>query len=127
VEAIGAVLDEIARELPTQIAVGVDQPPSASRIRARSAMESLSTRVIQIRPAHIGAASFAEVENFATFKDSLAGLTGHIERLLDEPPQPPAEAPANSAVTRLTDAPDPTLVLYSRPRTYPFSPPGCGS
>jgi hypothetical protein len=100
VEAIAAVLDEIARELPTHIAVGVDQPPPASRIRARSAMDSLSTRVIQIRPAYIGTASSAEVENFATFKDSLAGLTGHIERLLDEPPQPPAAAPANSAVTR---------------------------
>jgi len=113
VEAIAAVLDEIARELPTHIAVGVDQPPPASRIRARSAMDSLSTRVIQIRPAYIGTASSAEVENFATFKDSLAGLTGHIERLLDEPPQPPAAAPANSVVTRLTDAPDPMLVRYS--------------
>jgi hypothetical protein len=53
VEAIAAVLDEIARELPTHIAVGVDQPPSASRTRARSAADDLSARVIQIRPAYI--------------------------------------------------------------------------
>jgi uncharacterized membrane protein YccC len=113
VEAIAAVLDELARELPTHIAVGVDQPPPAPRVRARSAMDGLSARVSQIRPAYIGKASSAEIENFASFTDSLAALTGHIERLLDEPPQPPAAAPSNSAVSRLTDAPDRELVRYS--------------
>ena len=113
VDAIAAVLDEIARELPTHIAVGVDQPPPASRTRARSAMDALSARVIQVRPAYIGKASSAEIENFASFTDSLAALTGHIERLLDEPPQPPAAAPSNSAVPRLSDAPDPAVVRYS--------------
>jgi uncharacterized membrane protein YccC len=113
VEAIAAVLDEIAGQLPTHIAVGVDQPPPASRTRARSAADDLSARVIQIRPAYIGKSSSAEIENFATFKDSLAALTGHIERLLDEPPQPPVAARSNSAVPRLTDVPDPALVRYS--------------
>jgi hypothetical protein len=80
VEAIAAVLDEIARELPTYVAVGVDNPPPASRVRARSAMDALSARVIQIRPAYIGKASSGEIENFAAFIDSLAVLTSHIER-----------------------------------------------
>jgi hypothetical protein len=113
VDAIAAVLDELARELPTRIAVGVDQPPPASRTRARSAADHLSARVIQIGPAYVGKASSAEIENFPTFKDSLAALTGHIERLLDEPPQPPVAAPSHSPVPRLTDAPDPALVRYS--------------
>ena len=113
VEAIAVVLDEFARELPTHIAVGVDKTPPASRTRARSTLDNLSARIIQVRPTYIGKASSSELENFADFTDSLAALTGHIERLLDEPPQPPAAAPANSAVRRLTDAPDPALVRYS--------------
>ncbi len=112
VEAIAAVLDEIAREMPTHIAVGVDTPPPASRIRARSAMDALTARVLQVRPTYIGKASSAEIENFATFADSLAALTGHIERLLDEPPQPHATL-ASAAVPRLTGAPDPAVVRYS--------------
>ncbi len=38
VKAIATVLDEIALELPTHIAVGADATPSASRTRARSAL-----------------------------------------------------------------------------------------
>ena len=118
VDAIAAVLDEIARELPTHIAVGVDQPPPASRTRARSALDALSARIIQVRPTYIGKASSAEIENFASFTDSLAALTGHIERLLDEPPQPPAAAPSNSAVPRLSDAPDPAArPLFNKGRS----------
>ncbi len=113
VDAIAAVLDEIARELPTYIAVGVDLPPPPSRLRARAAMDSLSARVIQVRPSYIGKVSSAELENFASFTDSLATLTGHIERLLDEPPVPPSALASNTAVVRLTDAPDPAVVRYS--------------
>jgi len=113
VQAIAAVLDEIARELPTHIAVGVDQPPPASRTRARTALDALAARIIQLRPTYIGKVSSAEIENFASFTDSLAALTGHIERLLDEPPQPPATAPTNPAVPRPTGAPDRTIVRYS--------------
>jgi predicted membrane protein len=113
VDAHATVLNEIARELPTHIAVGVDLPPPASRTRARSAMDSLNARVIQLRPAYIDKASPTELENFAAFDDSLAALTALIERLLDEPPQPPAAALSNTSVPRLTDAPDPALVRYS--------------
>jgi uncharacterized membrane protein YccC len=113
VEAIAAVLDEIALEFPTHIAVGVDTPPPASRVRARSAMDRLVARVLQVRPTYIRTASSAEIENFATFSDSLAALTGYIERLLDEPPQPPAAVLASAAIPRMTAAPDPALVRYS--------------
>jgi fusaric acid resistance family protein len=112
VEAIAAVLDEIAREMPTHIAVGVDQPPPASRTRARSAFDALAARVIQIRPKYIGTASTVEIENFASFNDSLAQVTAYIDHLLDEPPQPPAAAPSKSAAPRSTD-PDPDVVRFS--------------
>ncbi|MBF6570339.1 MAG: FUSC family protein [Candidatus Binataceae bacterium] len=113
VAAIAEVLDEIAHELPAHIAVGADQPPPASRTRVRSMLENLGARILQVRPSYIGKASAAELENFADFTDSLAALTGHLERLLDEPPQPPAAAPANGAAPRTTDAPDPALVRFS--------------
>jgi hypothetical protein len=112
VAEIAAVLDEIAREMPTHIAVGVDQPPPASRTRARSALDALAARVIQIRPTYVGSASTAEIENFASFNDSLAVLTAYIERLLDEPPQPPAAAPSKSAAPRSTGL-DPDVVRFS--------------
>jgi uncharacterized membrane protein YccC len=113
VEAIAAALDEIAREMPTHISVGVDQPPPPWRARARSAIDALTARVIQIRPAYIGTSGLAEIENFAAFTDTLAALTTYVERLLDEPPQPPTAAPAINAAAQVTDAPDPALVRYS--------------
>jgi uncharacterized membrane protein YccC len=112
VQAIAEVLDEIAREMPTHIAVGVDQPPPASRTRARSAFDALAARVIQIRPKYVGTASTAEIENFASFDDSLAQLTAYIDHLLDAPPQLPAAAPSKSAAPRSTH-PDPDVVRFS--------------
>jgi hypothetical protein len=75
-------------------------------------MDALSARVIQIRPAYIRTASPAEIENFAAFTDSLAVLTSHIERLLDQPPQPPSGVPAKSPAPQST-ALDPEVVRYS--------------
>ena len=113
VDAIAAVLGELADELPTHVAVGVDATPPASRTRARTMLDALTARIIQVRPSYLGKASSAELENFADFTDSLAALTGHIERLLDEPPQPLVAVPANRLVPRLSDAPDPAIVRYS--------------
>jgi hypothetical protein len=112
VEAIATVLDEIAGELPTHISVGRDLPPPASRTRARLATDILTARIIKIRPAYIGKASSAEIENFASFTDSLATLTSHIDRLLDEPPRPVAAAVSKTAVFELVARPDPALVRY---------------
>jgi Fusaric acid resistance protein family len=103
VDALATVLDELAREFTTHIPVGADNPPPPSRVRARSAMDALSARVLQIRPTYIRTASSAEIENFASFTDSLAVLTSHIERLLDQPPQPPAAAPSSSAAPQSVD------------------------
>jgi uncharacterized membrane protein YccC len=113
VEAIAAVLDEMAHELPTHIGVGVDEPSPVSRTRARSAMDHYAARIIQVRPAYISKASSPEVENFATFNDSLETLTGQIDHLLDEPPRASAAVSAKSPVPRLTDRPDPALVRYA--------------
>ena len=113
VDAIAEVLDEISLEMRTHLVVGADQTPPASRTRARTMLDSLSARIIQVRPTYIGKASSAELENFADFTDSLAALTGHVERLLDEPPQPATATPANDLVPRLSDAPDPATVRYA--------------
>jgi uncharacterized membrane protein YccC len=107
------VFHEIARDGPTHIAVGADQPPPASRIRARAAMDALSARVLQVRPTYIGTASSAEIENLATVTDSLAALTGHIDHVLDQPPPPPATATSKSTEPRSTNTWNPALVRYS--------------
>ena len=113
VEAIAAELDESAREWPTHISVGPDTVPPPSRTRARSATDALTGRVSQIRPMYIGKASSREIENFASFTDSIATLTGHIERLLDEPPQPRSAPMSNPVVAPMVGTPDPALVRYS--------------
>jgi uncharacterized membrane protein YccC len=113
VAAIAIVLDELAHELPTHVAVGVDQTPPASRTRARSMLDALTARILQVRPTYIGKVSSAEIENFADFADSLATLTRHIEHLLDEPPQPSAAASAKSGGPRSTAGPDPAVVRFS--------------
>jgi uncharacterized membrane protein YccC len=112
VEAIAAALDEFACELPTHISVGRDTTPPASRTSARLATDALTTRIIQIRPAYIGKASSAEIENFASFIESLATLTSHIDRLLDEPPRPVAAPLSKTAASQLAASPDPALVRY---------------
>jgi Fusaric acid resistance protein family len=110
--AIAAALDEIAREIPIRISVGPDEPPPASRMRARLAMDLLSARIVQVRPVYISKASSAEVENFASFTDSLATLTAHIERLLDEPPQRLSGVPPETR-SRRSDSFDPALVRFA--------------
>ena len=103
VEAIAKVLDEIAREMPTHIAVGVDTPPPASRTRARSALDALSARILQVRPIVYRQGEFRRDRKFRSLHRFAGDLTGYIERLLDEPPQPPAAAPANNAAPQSTE------------------------
>ena len=71
-----------------------EQTPPASRTHARAMLDT-SCSHHPGQSTYIRKAGSAELENFADFTDSLAALTGHIERLLDEPPPPPVEAPAN--------------------------------
>ena len=112
VDAIAAALDEISHNLPTRIGAGVDEESPATRTRVRLAMDTLETRVIEIRPAYIGKASSQEVQNFAAFIDSLAVLAGHIDRPLDEPPGRSTAGPSNTAVPRLIGGADPAVVRY---------------
>ncbi|MGB0062111.1 FUSC family protein [Candidatus Binatus sp.] len=112
VNAIAAALDEISHNLPARIAVGADEQAPATLTHLRLAMDSLAGRVVEIRPAYIGKASPAEIENFAEFIDSLAVLTRLIERPLDEPPRPPTTNPSSSTVPRLSGRADPAVVRY---------------
>jgi uncharacterized membrane protein YccC len=118
VNAIAAALDEVSHKLPAHIAVGADEQAPATRTHLRFAMDNLAARVVEIRPAYIGNASPAEIGNFAEFIDSLAVLTRHIERPLDEPPEPPTTDPSNGAVPRnrailrLSDPADRAVVRY---------------
>jgi uncharacterized membrane protein YccC len=117
VDAIAAALDEISHKLPARIVVGANEQASDTRTGVRLAMDNLAARVVEIRPAYIGKASSAEIENFAEFIDSLAVRTRHIDRPLDEPPPLTTDpsntgVPLNSAVARLSDPPDPAVVRY---------------
>ena len=110
--AIAAALDEIAHNLPAHIVKGADELAADTRTRVRLAMDNLAARVVEIRPAYIGKAGSAEIGNFAEFIDSLAVLTRHIDRPLDEPPEPSTTDPSYSAVPRSTVPADPALVRY---------------
>jgi hypothetical protein len=112
VEAIASALGDFARTLPSEIPVGPDKPPPASGTRARTAMDALSARIVQLRPVYLRTASSAEIEDFASFTDSLSVLTRLVERLLDEPPRLP-DASSTQLVPRLTDPPDPAATRYS--------------
>jgi hypothetical protein len=112
VDAIAAALDEISHNLATRVVTGMDEESLATRTRVRSAMDTLETRVIEIRPAYIGKASSQEVQNFAAFIDSLAVLARHIDRPLDEPPGRSTAGPSNTAVPRQTGGADPAVVRY---------------
>jgi len=112
VDAIATALDEISRNLPSRIVAGADEEASDTRILVRLAMDNLSARLVEIRPAYIGKASSAEIGNLADFIDSLAVLTRHLERPLDEPPGPSTTAPSSSPVVQTTAPADPALVRY---------------
>ncbi len=113
VNAIAAALDEISHNIPARIAEDADEQAPAARTHLRLAIDTLAARVVEIRPAYIGKASPAEVENFAEFIDSLALLARLIERPLDEPPRPSTTDPSNIPAPRLTNDPDPAVVRYS--------------
>ncbi|MBV8135401.1 MAG: FUSC family protein [Deltaproteobacteria bacterium] len=112
VEATANALRDFATALPTEIPVGPDNPPPSSVIVARSAMDALSARVRQVRPVYVRTASSAEIEDFASFTDSLAAMIRHLERLIDEPPRLLDALPAKPT-PRLTAPPDPAAIRYS--------------
>jgi hypothetical protein len=111
-DAIAAALGEIARDAPTHIRTGPDQPPSPEAARARSAMDALNTRISEVRPEYIATARVVEFANFASFNDGLSALTQFIERPLDEPPADAASSSSPRAVAEPHDTRDPQLLRY---------------
>ena len=113
VNAIAAALDEISHNLPARIVAGADEQAPATRTQLRLAMDNLNARVIEVRSAYIGKSSPAEIENFAEFIDSLAVLTRHIERPLDEPPAATDhESLEECSPSFRAFLPDPAVVRY---------------
>jgi len=111
--AIATVLDESSRNLPARVDAGTDDLAPATRTQLRLAMDTLSARVIEIRPAYIGKASAQEIQNFAAFIDSFALLTKHLERPLDEPPRRATPNLPIRPTPRSGNGADPATVRYS--------------
>jgi uncharacterized membrane protein YccC len=112
IDAIAVAFDEISHNLPERIVTGADEQTPVTLTHLRLAMDHLTARVVEIRPAYIDKSSPAEIGNFAEFIDSLAVLARHLERPLDEPPEPPTTDRSNGAVHRLSVPADPALVRY---------------
>jgi uncharacterized membrane protein YccC len=111
IEAIASVLAEIADEFHCHLVTGSERPLPSWRVRARTAMDALSVRLAEVRSTYISIATPAEIENFASFADSLASLTGHVDRLLDEPPRLSADIAPRQPL--LSEPPDGTLARFS--------------
>ena len=112
VQGIAEALDDFSQALKVDVPVGVDRQPTPARVAAKEAMDRLSARVLEVRHVYIRTAGTAEIENFAAFTDSLAVLTAHLERLLDEPPRALPKATPSQAPL-FTFSPDPDLARYS--------------
>jgi hypothetical protein len=99
VSAIAVALDDLARELAGHIAKGMSKLTLATQEQAKSAVDALNARVLEVRPTYLRVADSEEIVNFSAILDSLAALTAYIERLLDQPLRPPA-LPATSISPR---------------------------
>ena len=113
VEALAGELGALAAELPKHIAIGTEQRPADWRIRARAAMNALSARLLQVRPLYLGRVSPAEIENMASFLDSLGSLTRRVEHLPDEPVELASAVVPVVAVRHPILAPDPAVARFS--------------
>ncbi|MBV8280841.1 MAG: FUSC family protein [Candidatus Eremiobacteraeota bacterium] len=85
VDALEDVLNHTDSEKSTVFAGGVDQPPSARALRARSMWDAFSQRQSEVRPLYIQSSGDREIVNFASFTDSLANLVRMVQRPLDAP------------------------------------------
>ena len=99
VSAIVAALDELEREILTNVRTGPDRPPSAAGLRARRSLDALDARLVELRPNYINRIGAAELANFAEFTEILHAMVRLIERPLDEPPAEEVAALAASPAT----------------------------
>jgi hypothetical protein len=95
VRAVAVALDDLARELAGRIAKGIGKLALPSLEQAKSALDALNARVLEVRPTYLRIAGSEEIVNISAILDSLASLTAYIERLLDQPLQP-SSLPATS-------------------------------
>jgi hypothetical protein len=97
VSAIAAALDELEREIVTNVRTGPDNPPSPAAARSRTSLDALDARIVELRPSYINRIGAAELANFGALTDVLHAMVRLIERPLDEPP--PASASATASAT----------------------------
>jgi uncharacterized membrane protein YccC len=95
VRAVAVALDDLARELARYIAKPMGKLALPSLEQAKSALDALNARVLEVRPTYLRFAASEEIVNISAILDSLTSLTAYIERLLDQPLQP-SSLPATS-------------------------------
>jgi len=104
VEAIDAVLDEVAADFAAIRPSVYIQPSSPARIRVQSSLAALEARVTVVRPGNLATTGAAELSNFSFFLSSLRAICRSIEHPLDEPavagPTSPATVTLDPAMAR---------------------------
>jgi hypothetical protein len=113
VSAIAAALEELGQELPGHIAIGEGKLALASLEQAKSAVDNLTARALEVRPTYLRIAPSAEIANFASFADSLAALIARLERFRDEPLQPSTLAATSNSAGQPIAVNDPAILRYS--------------
>jgi len=73
-DAIGDALEEIAQHLAARVIAGVDELRPAARARLNDAMETLTARMIEIRPAYIGKSSSKKNREFRGLHRFVGGV-----------------------------------------------------
>jgi hypothetical protein len=91
VAAIGAAIDELAREVPREIPIGPDLPPLPASARIKPAVEALDAATLPARPVYIARCPAEEVINYGAFNASLLRLADLMGRRLDHPQESAAE------------------------------------
>jgi uncharacterized membrane protein YccC len=93
INAIDQALGELAHEMLTTIRTNPDEPPSPAAARVRTAVDTLNTRIVAVRPSYIGSAGIAELSNLSAFIAGLEMMARLLERPLDEPPRAAGTSP----------------------------------
>ena len=110
ITAIALALDELESEIVTNVRTGPDNPPSPAALHARTALDVLDARIVELRPTYINRVTATEVASFGEFTDALHAMVRLIERPLDQPP--PATATSLAAVSAPAWIIDPALARY---------------